>query len=632
MKKREMSSEKDLEADLEAAIRHHNYAYFRLNKPEISDTEFDLLVEELRKLNPHSPVLTELVSDVTGSKITHQRPMLSLDKCYDLESFTKWFDKIQGPVLAMPKIDGLACSIRYDSLGTLSVAATRGDGSEGEDITANVLHIQDIPSLLPLGELEIRGEVYMRLSRFKTHYQESFSNPRNLAAGALKQKDPNKSAAYELSFFAYDIDGTEIRTEFEKFEYLKKLGFYPMPVQLAHTPEDCEKIFHDFHNQRAYLDYEIDGVVFRANQVSEQSRLGLTAHHPKWSIAYKFQGDSTHTQLLDIEWSLARTGVITPIAIVKPVLASGAMVARASLHNLTIFEGLELTSNAVVEITRRGGVIPHIERVLESHGEPFIHPKHCPSCHKEALIDGEFLCCPDPKNCPQIIASRLIHFCSVLELEGFGEKIVLNLIHAGLVKQPADLFKLQFEDLIKLDRMGEVLAKKLLDQIALKRVISFSMFLTALGFDELGPTIAETLANHFETLENLQKADFESLTSIFGIGESIAHAILKGFVDFAPEIEALLKEVRITKPDKLHLDQKHPLFGKSVVFTGTLTQLDRKEAQKKVRSFGGHTPASVSANTDYLVVGDGPISSKQKAAQKLRIKILSEAEFLGLTK
>lgn len=578
MNKQEMNSEKDLED----AIRHHNNAYFRLNKPEISDIEFDLLVEQLRKLNPKSPVLSELVSDITGTKITHQRPMLSLDKCYDLETFTKWFEKIQGPILAMPKIDGLACSIRYDSLGKLSLAATRGDGSEGEDITANILRILEVPVSLSCHQtLEIRGEVYMRLSRFNAHYKDTFSNPRNLAAGALKQKDPNRSAAYELSFFAYDIDGTDLKTEFEKFIYLKQLGFTPMPVVLAHNPEECEKIFHDFMRQRLSLDYEIDGVVFRANQVSEQSRLGLTAHHPKWSIAYKFQGDSTHTELLNIEWSLARTGVITPVAIVKPILASGAMVARASLHNLTIFQSLELTQGAAVEITRRGGVIPHIERVLESHGEPFTHPTHCPSCHKKAIIDGEFLRCPDPQNCPQIIASRLIHFCSVLELEGFGEKIILNLIQAGLVKQPADLFKLQFEDLIKLDRMGEVLAKKLLGQVAQKRVISLPMFLTALGFDELGPTIAETLSNHFESLEALQRADFNSLTGIFGIGESIAQAIPKGFADFAPEIEALLKEIKITKPEKPVFDSQHPLFNKSVVFTGTLVHLDRKEAQKK---------------------------------------------------
>lgn len=637
--------------ELEEQIRYHNHAYFVLNAPEISDAEFDRLVERLKALKPDSPVLSELVSDVTGKKVTHQRPMLSLDKCYNPEDFSNWFEKIHGSVIAMPKIDGVACSIRYDSKGQLILAATRGDGAEGEDITANVRRIKDVPRHCEEAKLtkqssksgslryarddesagfEIRGEIYMRLSRFKGHYQDNFSNPRNLAAGAIKQKNPDKSAAYELSFFAYDINGTNFETELEKFAYLKSLGFTPLPVNSAKTADACEQIYLDLLKKRSEFDYEIDGVVFRANQVSEQSRLGITAHHPKWSIAYKFQGDSAHTELVDIEWSLARTGVITPVAIVKPVEASGAMVSRASLHNLTQFQALELTHGAVVEIVRRGGVIPHIEQVLESLGQPFEYPKHCPSCQKETIIDGEFLCCPDPENCLQIIASRLIHFCSVLELEGFGEKIIYNLIGAGLLKQPADLFKLRFEDLIQLERMGEVLAKKLLTQIEQKRVISLPMFLTALGFDELGPTIAETLANKFESLDALRQATFEELTSIFGIGESIAHSIQKGFQAFEPETEALLKEIRLTKPEKPVFDSTHPLFSTSVVFTGTLVHLDRKEAQKKVRALGGQTPSTVSANTDYLVVGDGPISSKQKSAQKLGVKVLSEAEFVSM--
>ncbi len=618
---------------LEEQIRHHNRAYFVLNAPEISDTEFDQLVERLKKLKPDSPVLSEIGSDLgaPGKKVTHQRPMLSLDKCYNLEDFSNWFEKIQGPVLAMPKIDGVACSIKYNSKGHLVLAATRGDGEVGEDITANVKRIKNIAQGLP-AKVEIRGEVYMRLSRFKTHYQEAFSNPRNLAAGALKQKDPNKSAAYGLSFFPYDIDGMDFKTELEKFEFLKSLGFDPMPVLLAHTPEDCEQIYLDLKKQRPELDYEIDGVVFRANQVSEQTRLGITAHHPKWSIAYKFQGDSAQTQLVDVEWSLGRTGVITPVAIFEPVWVSGAMVSRASLHNLTLFEGLGLTKDAFVRIVRRGGVIPHVEQVLESVGEPFRYPKHCPSCHKETLIDGEFLCCPDPENCPQIIAGRLIHFCAVLELEGFGEKIIYSLIQAGLLKQPADLFKLRFEDLIRLDRMGDVLTKKLLAQVEQKRVLPLPVFLTALGFDELGPTIAETLANRFETLDALRQAGFEDLTQIFGIGESIAQAVQKGFEAFGPEIEALLKEIKLTKPEKPAYDSKHPLFGKSVVFTGTLTQFERKEAQKRVRALGGQTPSAISANTDYLVVGDGSISTKQKAAQKLGVQVLSEAEFAAFLK
>lgn len=620
---------------LEDQIRHHNRAYFVLNAPEISDPEFDQLVERLRVLKPNSPILTEIGSDLskTGNKVVHKRPMLSLNKCYNLTDFSDWFAKIKGSVLAMPKIDGVACSIKYDSKGHLNLAATRGDGEQGEDITANVKRIKDIPTHIKISHnLEIRGEIYMRLSRFKAHYEETFSNPRNLAAGALKQKEANKSAAYELSFFPYDVGGTEFKTEFEKFEFLKSLGFIPMPVSLAGNPKACEQVYKDWAKKRLDLDYEIDGVVFRANQVSEQARLGITAHHPKWSIAYKFQGESAQTQLLDVEWSLGRTGAITPVAIFEPVWVSGAMISRASLHNLTIFESLHLTKGAFIQVVRRGGVIPHVEQVLESIGTPLHAPKHCPSCHKATIIDGEFLCCPEPENCPEIIAGRLIHFCSVLELEGFGEKIITSLIKAGLLKQPADLFKLRYEDLIKLERMGDILVKKLLNQVEQKRALSLSMFLTALGFDELGPSIAEVLANKFETLEALQQASFEELTSIFGIGESIAQSIQQGFKAFEPEIEALLKEVKITKPEKAIFDSGHPLFGKSVVFTGTLTQFERKEAQKKVRALGGQTPSSISASTDYLVVGDGPVSTKQKRAQKLGVKVLTEAEFLDLIK
>ncbi|MES2504984.1 MAG: NAD-dependent DNA ligase LigA [Myxococcota bacterium] len=617
---------------LEDQIRQHNHAYFVLNAPTISDTEFDRLVERLRSLHPNSPALTDVGSDLTGNqkRIVHSRPMLSLDKCYDLDAFTKWFDKIQGDVLAMPKIDGIACAIHYDDAGRLKLAATRGDGDQGEDITANVRRIAGIPQQITLKKIEVRGEVYMTLSRFRKFYEDEFSNPRNLAGGALKQKEPDKSAAYGLSFFAYDVDGSGLATEVEKFACLKALGFDAMPVAALHSPDECEQAYLDYKEKRAELDYEIDGVVFRANNVSEHARLGITAHHPKWSIAYKFQGESAHTQLTDVEWSVARTGVITPVAIFEPVWVSGAMVSRASLHNLTLFSALGLSRSAVIEVVRRGGVIPHVDQVIESVGEPLPYPLTCPSCGKMTVIEGEFLHCPEPGVCPDIIASRLLHFCSVLELEGFGDKIVRKLIEADLLKEPVDLFKLTLEQLLSLERMGETLAKKLLAQIEQKRTISLPNFLTALGFDDLGPTIAETIANHFGSLERLRQASFEEFTSIYGIGESIARSIPAGFKAFDKEIDALLGHITIAKPVQATFDNTHPLFGKSVVFTGTLTLLDRKEAQKKVRAAGGQTPASVSTNTDYLVVGDGPVSTKQKAAQKLGVPVVTETDFVKM--
>ncbi|MBH1988641.1 MAG: NAD-dependent DNA ligase LigA [Myxococcaceae bacterium] len=618
--------------ELEGLIRHHNQAYFVLNQPEIQDSAFDQLVEELKALAPNSAALSEIGSDLkeTTLKIQHQQPMLSLDKCYDLENFTKWFEKIRGSVLAMPKIDGVACSIHYDSTGQLVLAATRGDGDFGEEITENIRRIRSIPTSIHTNQaIEVRGEVYLSLPRFRSEYQDTFSNPRNLAAGALKQKNPDRSEQYGLAFFAYDLLGTDLSTEVEKFDFLNTLGFAPIPVQLCDTPAYCEQLFEDYKQKRSVLDYEIDGVVFRANQVSEQFRLGSTAHHPKWSMAYKLQGDSAYTELLSIEWSIGRTGVITPVAIIEPVQVSGAMISRASLHNYTRFNELGLTLGSVLEVVRRGGVIPHVEKVVESVGDFLAAPETCPSCHKTAIVEGEFLCCPEPESCLEIILSRLVHFCSVLELEGFGKKLIRNLVLAKLIREPADLYRLKFEDLISLDRMGETLSKKLLAQVAQKRRLSLPVFLTALGFDELGPGVAEALASRFESLEAVRSASIEDLVAIYGVGEAIAQAIQKGFHAFDSEIRALLTEVQIEPYRARTLDSAHPLFQKSVVFTGTL-ELDRKEAQKKVRSWGGETPSAVSSKTDYLVVGEGPMSSKQKRALKLGITVLSESEFFEL--
>ncbi|MBL4818244.1 MAG: NAD-dependent DNA ligase LigA [Deltaproteobacteria bacterium] len=621
---------------LEEQIRHHNYAYFVLSAPEISDPEFDRLVERLKELKPNSKALREIGSDlsIASKKIKHKRPMLSLDKSYDLNKFAKWFEKIHGSALGVPKIDGIACSIHYDPKGNLTLAATRGDGQVGEDITANVLRIKGIPNKIPpSSEFEVRGEIYMKLSRFKAHYEKDFSNPRNLAAGALKQKEPDKSAAYGLCFFAYDIDGTDLKTEVEKFNFLKELGFETMPTAVFESADACDEHYKDWQKKRDKIDYEIDGVVFRADQVSEQTRLGVTAHHPRWAIAYKFQGESAHTELKAVEWSLGRTGAITPVAIVEPVFVSGAMVSRASLHNLTIFKSLHLTEKAIVDITRRGGVIPHVEQVVEAvGGSPIQAPTHCPSCKREVIIDGEFLICPDPATCPDIITSRLIHFASVLELEGFGEKIILKLIDAGFLKEPADLFKLTRDKLLSLERMGEKLASKLLAQINQKRFIELPDFLTALGFDELGPSIANALAERFKSLEKLQQASFDQLTSIFGVGESIAESVQQGFKAFDDEINALLTEVQVKEASAKELQTDHVLYGKSVAFTGALQHFDRKEIQKKVRALGGQTPSSVSAKTDYLVIGEseGKASSKEKAALKHGVKVLSEKEFVKL--
>lgn len=626
-------------------MRHHNDAYFKKGEPEITDAAFDKLVETLRMVKADSTVLEELGEKPAEKSLVHKEPMLSLDKCYDDQSFLKWREKITGSLVAMPKIDGVACSLHYDEKGNLRQGLTRGDGRSGEDITENVKRIRDIQTQLKSelvdGTLEIRGEVYMRISRFKAAYAEEFANPRNLAAGALKQKEAKKSEAYQLSFFPYDIRGTKLATERAKFHLLDQLGFQVPPVRFD---EDFKTTVRDFFTTRDSLDFEIDGVVFRADSIAEQARLGETAHHPKFAIAYKFQGESAQTHLVNVEWSVGRTGVITPVAIVQPVFVSGATVTRASLHNLGLFLKHDLREHALVEIVRRGGVIPHVERVLRSEGKPYAAPTQCPSCGKPPVVDGDFLRCSEPWECEQIQVGRIIHYCYALEIEGFGEKWVRTLVSKGMVKSPADLYRLTRDDLLGLDRMGPVLASKMIDQIESKKEVQLWQFLSALGLAEIGPVVARALAQHFQDFDALRKAQKEEITSIYGVGESIADALIVGFKTFSDEIDDILTKVRIVKEKQLTgLDENHPIFGKSVVFTGKMAYLDRKEAQKRVQAVGGNTPASVTATTDFVVIGDegsallrgGEKSTKHKAAEKLvsqgaKVNIISETAFLEL--
>lgn len=643
--------------ELEYWVRHHNDAYFLHNAPQITDEAFDKLVETLRMVKPDATVLQELGERVELSSesrsLRHREPMLSLEKCYDDETFQKWRDKISGSIVAMPKIDGVACAIHYDSKGELVLGLTRGDGSSGEDITQNIRRIHDIKTQLENilvqaalepenGVLEIRGEVYMAISRFKEKYENDFANPRNLAAGALKQKDPEKSAAYGLSFFPYDVRGGKFATEAEKFSFLQKCGFKLSPLNFLKEDEKIKPIVQKYLEDRDTLDFEIDGVVARADLVREQVRLGETSHHPKFAIAYKFQGESAQTHLVNVEWSVARTGAITPVAVVKPVFVSGATVTRASLHNLRLFNEHGLRTDSLVEIVRRGGVIPHVERVLRATGEALQAPRKCPSCNEDALIDGDILRCSKPSQCLQIQVARILHYCSVLELEGFGEKWIRVLVEKKLVKSPADLYRLKMDQLLQLDRMGNVLAEKLLKSVQDKRALKLADFLCALGFSEIGPTVARILAQHFNSLESLRNASSQEVTSVYGIGESIGTALSDGFSLFKDEIDDLLSEVTIVQASQdSKVDESHPLFAKSVVFTGKMAHLDRKKAQSEVRKVGGQTPASVSSSTDFVVIGDdgsallqgGAKSSKHKDAEKLAaagsaVRIISETEFL----
>ncbi|KIG17298.1 DNA ligase [Enhygromyxa salina] len=663
-------------ATLEALIRRTNREYWDNNAPSISDPLYDRLVESLRRVQPDNPVLSELgettpagpviEADATrdippaqrlGAPVRHTRNMLSLDKGYSVEELVAWANKFEGDILAMPKMDGVACSLRYTDTGELFLAATRGNGSEGEDITINALEVADIPKQLDKQALaglggnslgvEVRGELFMRLSVFQ-RYKDQYSNPRNLTAGAIKHKERGRTGAYTLSFYAYDLLNHGLSHEREKFQLLERLGF---------SVEECEFVprdqlqpsFESWSARRATIDYEIDGVVYRAADVGEQARLGETGHHPRWSIAYKFQGDTGTTTLQEVLWSVSRTGTITPVGLFTPIELSGAMIGRAGLHNLNRFEELDLTEGATIEVTRRGGVIPHVERMITPGpgAKKFDVPKRCPACGSEAerrkKRDGEFLFCSKPDQCVSARLGELQHFAKVVDIQGFGPKVVTQAVDAGLLSSPADFYTLTTDDLEGLDRLGRRSAQNLVDQVEAHKRIELSVFLQALGIDHLGKQNALLLAEEFRTLAGVRGVDRDALLAVKGIKDAIADAILSGLETRSELIDALLAHVTVVDlPDKSEDDASAAppegvLNGKSFLFTGTLEGFTRKQAQEMVVAHGGITGSAVNKTLDYLVIGagKGAKSSKQKKAEQLieagtSLQIITEADFLAM--
>lgn len=620
--------------ELEEAVRRHNTLYFVKSKPEISDAEFDQLVETLQKKKPDSPVLQEIGSDVSqiGKTVKHETLMLSLDKCYDEADLQHWASKFEGEVVASPKIDGCAVSLRYNAQGLLAMAATRGSGVEGEVITPNVKFIRDIPKQIRLKNVEVRGEIYMPLSVFR-RYAGQFANPRNLAAGAIKQKDPKKTGEYHLSFFSYDLLNAACKTEAEKRKLLAKEKFPVVEWKLV-AKAKMQKVFEEFFNKRDRHDYETDGVVYKTNAVAEQERLGATAHHPRYAIAYKFQGDFGETLLRDVVWSVSRTGTITPVGIVEPVELSGATVTRVSLHNFGMAKKMGVTVPAKVLMVRRGGVIPYLEKVIEAKGKELYPPKKCPSCGAPVELRDDFLYCTNSQKCAVTKIADLDHFVKVVGIDGFGRKHLQQLYENGPVKDPADFFRLTADDLVPLERMGETLAAKLIANIDAKRKLSLDIFLRALGIRELGKHAAKILLD-FGALEKILKLSEADLTSIHGIGEKIAAVVVEGLKEKKPLIDRLLKHVHI---EKVSAKRKGggSLAGKSFLFTGALLTMPREKAQALVEEKGGVAASGVSKNLDYLVVGDGgEAGSKLDKIKKLqqagaKVKILSEKEFKQL--
>lgn len=626
---------------LEAELRHHNAAYWDRDAPEISDADYDLLVRRLQELRPDSAVLQALgPSDArrVARPVSHQRPMLSLDKAYDAQTVLSWAAKFEGGVVVSPKVDGVACSIRYAAGGALVVAATRGDGAVGEDITANVLRIVDVPVQIDVAQpVEVRGEVYLPLSRFEDLRGE-LANPRNAASGALKQKDADRFAAVGVRFLCYDVLGLDFEREVEKFAWAQAHGFTPVPTEYI-AREDLEQSvqerYEDYAQGRVEIDYEIDGIVYRADRLDEQRRLGATSHHPRGAIAYKLQGEAALTVLEGVEWSVSRNGVLTPVGLVAPVNLSGAQVSRISLANWGLVRSKDLTIGAQVLAVRRGGVIPYLERV-EVPGDGVIEPPaRCPADGACApKIEGDFICCgarPGEVRCSAQHVARLAHYAKAVGIEGFGEVWLDKLVGEGLLKGPADFYRLSADLLIGMERMGETLAKKLIAQIDAARRIPLAVFLTALGISTLGRSAGRALAARFRTLEAVRGASIEEIATLPKFAENTAGQVVEGLRMRAGFIEELLGlGVQVLEDEgKTAPVEGGPLAGQSFLFTGTLTQMARAEAQAQVVALGGSAASSVSRKLSFLVVGDaGKAGSKLTKAEELGIPVLSESAFM----
>jgi DNA ligase (NAD+) len=622
---------------LELEIERHNRRYWDESDSEISDYDYDRLVEHLKGLSPSSPILTSMGPSIgqIGDPVIHERPMLSLDKCYTEEDLLKWAEKFEGSVLMTPKIDGVACSLRYDKAGRLSVAATRGDGDIGESITANVHPMSTVPHSIPaLGvEIEVRGEIYMSLSAFSL-LTDRFSNPRNAAAGTLKRKEARYAEAVGLRFFAYDVIGLSEDLNSSRLDLAETWGFDPVPSERLNR-DQLQRGYEGYVARRDQLDYEIDGVVYRVDSTSAYEALGFTAHHPRGAIAYKLQGESASTTLKAIEWGVSRNGLLTPVGIVEPVKLSGAMVSRISLHNWGLVKAKELSIGAEVVAMRRGGVIPHLELVVTPGPQRVEAPKACPQCPQlcaPTIIEGDQIFCGYDKTCDPQAAAILKHFVTVTKIEGFGSVWLETLTQLGILNTPIDLFTLTVKKVISLEGVGQVRAKNWIKSVDQARAQPLASFLTALGIRDLGKSAAVALAEKFLTIDAVRLATPDQISALYNFGERTAEHIVAGLSTRSDLIDQLLEYMVIkSPPPPSKLTSEGAFIGSSFLFTGTLVAMKRAEAQTAVKRQGGSTPSSVSTSLTFLVVGDaGKAGSKLTKAQKLGVTVLTEAEFVSM--
>lgn len=656
--------------ELRAALHYHNYRYYVLDDPEISDVEYDRLLQELIRLEQTYPQLASADSPsarvgapplASFDTFTHSLAMLSLDNAFSDDDIMEFDRRVKRQLgsgdeiqyTAEPKLDGVAVELVYEN-GILTAASTRGDGITGELITANVRTIGAVPLLmhktagngLP-SRLEVRGEVFIGIENFKklnlerlAHELPPFANPRNAAAGSLRQLDSRITAGRPLDIFFYGVGlvaGIEFESHWDLLQSLNAWGFKINPlIQPRIAVAEVLQFYRRLGEQRHQLPYDIDGMVMKVDSLRLQQRLGSTTRSPRWAIAYKFEALQETTVLENIEVQVGRTGVLTPVAHLKPVKVGGVTVSRATLHNEDEIEKKDIRIGDTVLVQRAGDVIPEVVKVISSKRcgaeKKFAMPTHCPVCGSPVVrMAGEAATRCINANCSAQLKERIKHFASkgAFDIDGLGDKLVDQLVAAGLVSTYADLFNLDVEILAALERMGTKSAENLISAITASKKISFARFLYSLGIRHVGEHVAALLADQFDSLEQLTACSEETLTAIEGIGPIVARSIANFFRQ-----DENLETIRRILQSGIQIEFPPPvikkrLAGRTFVLTGTLATMTRQQAKEMITAAGGKVSGSVSRNTDFIVVGESP-GSKLAKAKELGIMVIDEAKFKEL--
>ncbi|GAB1809687.1 NAD-dependent DNA ligase LigA [Priestia megaterium] len=652
--------------ELRDLLNQYGYEYYVLDQPSVPDAEYDKLMNELIEIEESFPELKTADSPTQRiggqvldafEKVQHQTSMLSLGNAFNEEDLLDFDRRVRQAVgdefsyVCELKIDGLAVSLRYED-GYLVLGATRGDGTTGENITENLKTIRSIPLRIkePLS-MEVRGEAFMPRKSFKALNEAKmerdevpFANPRNAAAGSLRQLDPKIAAKRNLDIFVYAMTDTgelEIDSHSESLNLLDELGFKTNKErQACETIDDVIAYIESWQTQRPELSYDIDGIVVKVDSFDQQAELGTTAKSPRWAIAYKFPAEEVVTKLVNIELTVGRTGVITPTAILEPVQVAGTTVQRASLHNEDLIREKDIRIGDYVVVKKAGDIIPEVVNVIEEkrtgEEQEFTMPTHCPECESELVrLEGEVaLRCINP-SCPAQIREGLIHFVSrnAMNIDGLGEKVISQLFREQLIKDVADIYTLTKQQLIELERMGEKSADNLIAAIEASKENSLERLLFGLGIRHVGAKAAKTLAQHFETIDKLTKATYDELVAINEIGAKMADAIVAYFTQ--EEVQELIHELKeygvnltYKGPKLVSVENVDSVFaGKTVVLTGKLEQLSRNEAKAQIEALGGKVTGSVSKKTDLVVAGE-EAGSKLTKANELEIEVWDEARLL----